>query len=390
MTNVTTEDLATLQIMREELVRQINESRVRQVELATLPAEMALLAAQQVNEVRLNALETPKDVGWGAIAFEFVLSFAIHSSFAEKLATKVFQRVYGRILSSQLALDRLPKSVFGKELISNLAKAESNASPYMYKALKNLGTTGVVTSKTANLNLGLGKQLIAAEKALVTELGKYAKLSAAKKEDLKIYAQWINEFTRETQNASALVKATKDAIRTGPTKKASGLSTTDGSSVTVMEHFLSAARAQRLHVESLHNHYEYIARAFPLSSDSFVRLQEMFDINPIFESLGESVNLEELSSGMRIRMEAMIWAVHLGFSSERQMPNVQLNATNTNDVFSSINEKIVRYLFDRYGDLVVQYKASKGGEINWSQQTPGVKGFYLREYFWAITDELKK
>lgn len=384
--------ITTEQIVREALVFQINESRVRQVQLATLPTEMALLAAQQVNEVRLNALEAPKEVGWGDIAFELVLGFAINSGFAEKLTAKLFQKVYGRILSNQKLLAAIGSNKFGRNFVSKHAQdmlRDRAKASQMLKAL-NSGATTFVKVVTKDPMKVLEDQVFAAESKLAIELVKYVKPGEFKKEELTIYVKAINEFVFGEKKISALMKGTKDAIKKGPTKKPT-LSTTDGSTVAIMEFFLSAARAQKLHIESLHNRYEHIARTYPLSRDSVVLLHDMFDLSPIFESLDEDVSLDAIGSGMRLRMEAMIWAVHLGFSSKRRAPDVRINNDpgDFGHVFDTIKGEITRYLFDRFGGLVEQHKRTKGGEIEWSQQSLGQKGKYLREYFWVITDEFK-
>ncbi len=376
---------ATLQIIREFLVYQINESRVRQVELATLPADMALLAAQQVNEIRFRALEEPKDIGWDDIAFEFVLLFVSNSAFFEKIIAKIFQRLYGRILSSQLALEHLPKSTTGIDLINDLAYQP------LAKSVKDKLTMVVPKSVVDQIRHGYIPDIVLefekAEKVLAAEIGKYAKLSEIKKDELKIYAQSINEFIMESKNPTALAKAANDFRRRGLPRTAPKLMTTDGSSVAVMEHFISAARAQRIHIESLHNRYEYISRTFPLSSGTFISLKKMFDINMIFDSEKEVISMDMMASSIRLRMEAMIWALHLGFLRINKTP-VYISNPGQPRVFPDIHTKIENYLFERFGTLVENY-GEKPPSNPWSKLDPHIKGYYLREYFWSITDQFK-
>ncbi|HEX9392008.1 MAG TPA: hypothetical protein VF928_11910 [Usitatibacteraceae bacterium] len=365
-------DAQTQNWLRESLVFRINESRVRKVEFATLPADMCMLAAQQVNEVRLNALEAPKEVGWDNIAFEFVLGFVINSSFMEKLSAKFFQKIYGSILSSQLALKVLPKSLFGTAAAKIAAKS-----------------TGSIFQAAAGKPHfdALGE----AERVLAQELRKYVNLNPATKETLKLYASGINELVAESKNASAIVKAVKDGAKKGPPKKVPELSATDGASVVVMEHFASAARAQRLHIESLHNQYELIARTLPLREETIIQIDQMFDLNAIVDSGKEAFNLDQITSGMRIRLEAMIWAIHLGFSRELKIPDISPNSITDYDVFRpSIDGKIVRYLFTRFGPLVEAYHRQRGDRVSMSErETTTSRANALRNYFWAIGDEFK-
>lgn len=348
---------------REMLIFRINESRVRKIELATLPTEMALLAAQQVNEARFKAVESPKEVGWDAIAFEFVLGFVINSSFMEKLAAKLFQKVYGSILSSQLALNVLPKSLFGA-VAAKVAAVPSRA---------------------------LAHELTEVEGILARHLARYTKLETTSKHDLTIYSKFVNEFVSDAKNASAFVKGVREGQKKGPPKKAVELQATDGASVIVVEHFFSAARAQRMHIESLHNKYELIARLLPLKKQTTELLDQMFDLAPIVDSGTEALNLDQISSGMRIRFEAMIWAIHLGFSRKQVTPHVDLKKSPDDyDVFRpSIDEKIVRYLLERFGPITQKYLLANNYH-NTSMapdQTAGSRAASLRNYFWAITDE---
>lgn len=370
-------DEATRTWLRESLIFRINESRVRKVELATLPASMAVLAAQQVNEVRFQALEEPKDVGWGSIAFEFVLGFMINSSFMEKLAAKTLQSVYGSILSSQLALKYLPKSLWG----SVAAKLAEQASVER-TALAAVGGQFV---KSARL-----EQLVKTEAVVARALSQYATLSATSKENLKLYAGWIKEFVSDKKNASALAKATKDAAKKGPPRESPELSVTPGASVAVVDHFVTAAYAQRLHVESLHNQYELLARTLPLSETTVLLLDRMFDLQHLLTVEQDVMSLDELGSSLRIRIEAMIWAVHLNFFQSQKTPDFDIKEKSSYDVFRpSINEKIVSYLFRRFGPLVERFHRERGDRVSMDEnQTPGSRANLLRNYFWAITDTL--
>jgi hypothetical protein len=376
-------DPATLAIVRDTLVWKINESRARMVELVTLPSEMALLAAQQVNEVRLNALEAPKEVGWGDIALEMIWSLALNSTFADKVAALLLNKVFARVLRSQYALNALPKSDFANELLRDIASAKQSLSAQTFVA-KTLKEAEAKLAKIPAV-----KALADRENALKNALDKYANLGSVKKEDLKVYAGWINEIV-DPKNIVAVAKAQKDASKKGLPTKTQDIPTTEGfSTVTVMSHFYSAARAQRLHIESLHNHYELIAKTYPLSNESFLRLFDMFNINPLFDAQKEAINLEAMGGNLRLRIEAMIWAYHGGFINGKG-PQPRFNAPELSDVFPApLNGRISSYLLVRFEGVVVEYKARKGTQINWDLQSPGQKGMLLRDYFWAVTDELK-
>ena len=391
-------DVNASSITRDTLVWKINESRVRLVEFASLPADMALMAAQQVNEVRLNSLEVPKDVGWGDIALEVIWTLALNSTFADKLAALFLKKVFARVFRMQSALKLLPKSNYAKELIEDIAMAKRLLpSGDVIRAAKSLDKTIVAkTVRAAEVKLAelamvkiIQSRLAGREQALKSALDKYASLGSVKKEDLKVYAGWVNEMT-ESKNIIAVAKAQKDAHKKGLPRKAPDLSTTDGSSVTVMAHFFSAARAQRLHIESLHNHYELIARTYPLSSESFVKLFDMFDINPIFDAQKEAIILDTVGANLRLRMEAMIWAFHAGFFRGKG-PQPRMNAPSAEEVFPApINGRISKYLLARFEGLVIAFKAERGGHVNWDQLGPGPRGLLLRDYFWALTDELNR
>jgi hypothetical protein len=370
--------------LREGLVFKINQSRAIKLELATLPASMALLAAQQVTEIRLRILETPKEVGWGDIAFEFALGFAINSSFVEKLTAKVFQSVFGSLLNSRAALATMPRSFFGS-VVAQTKAVRSGAN--LPGALKSVDIFDAAAGKSIFDNLQRVEQVIA------TELAKYTKITPANKGSLKIYASGINQLIAEEKNASALLKGTKDAAKKGAPRSAPALATSDGSSVAVLEHFLAAASAQRLDIHGIHNAFELIARTLPLTEKTVGTLEAHFDLAQLLDVGRETFNLDQVGSSLRLRFEALIWAVHLGFSKARRTPDIDISAvTDYGGAFRpGLDERLVAYLFDRFGPIVEEYFRQKG--INPAsmahRETTGSRANLLREYFWAITADLQ-
>jgi hypothetical protein len=345
---------------------------------------------QQVNEIRLTSLETPKEVGWGDVALDLLIGIIINTSFVEKVAAKLLQKVYARILTSQRVLQAAPDlflSRSGRAMLAELAAARA-AYAKLGGVTGELVATNAIRRRLPAETQPL-RRLAEAEKTIAEQLKKYAKVSTVGKEDVTLYAKGINEFVSESKNASAVVKGSKDAVKTANSIKArKAIQTTDGSTVVVMEHFVTIARAQRLHIKSVAARYEYLVRTLPLDSALAMDLFEFFDTESLFDEGHEKIALDEMATDLRLRFEALIWAKHLGFrDSPSQHPEIGVN--NEDNAFKSVDKKIEDYLLVRFRELAIAHKRSKGGEVIWNDKTPrGNKATILHQYFSSLAGML--
>ena len=373
-------------LIRETLVSRIHDSCDKLVALATMPTEAALLAAQQVQNIRLSDVETPNDVGWGQIALEFLLGFVINSSFMDKLAAKLFSKVFGRLLQQQQVLYAVEKE-FDEKFLDDLIKAEEQLAPTGTPALRNALKQAVQGTEAAV------KKLAAAEAALARELARAATPPREIGEkQLVPYALGISDVLSQLdkKDAAAFVKATKEAVKKGPVAHHASLPAQDTAGVGIVEHFMAASSAQRLHVCAMHNRYEYWVRTLPLQSSTLAKLATMFD-RSLLDDLGSAtVDLDDMRAGLKVRIEAMIWAAHLGFSKARTKPDIITNRTTEYDCIIGVKERITKYLFGRFGDTVEMYMAKHRRTIIWARLNTGPKAMYLRDYFWAIMEQLDK
>lgn len=90
-----------------------------------------------------------------------------------------------------------------------------------------------------------------------------------------------------------------------------------------------------------------------------------------------------MALGMRLRWEAMIWVKQLGFSSKQKHPTVNDNPA-ASDIFQGIENRLSKYLIERFAGLVVEYKQNRGGVIEWSQLEERYRARLLRDYFWEL------
>lgn len=392
------QDSAESLLLRETLVLRVREWELRAVEMATLPSEMAALAAQQVNEVRLSALEAPKEVGWGDIAFELILGFVINSSFAEKLAAKMFQRVYAKVLASQRVLENIPRiflSANGRQLVRELQLARSlarkaGAGRFLPEGMVTPDMRRVPAYRESIESARAGRNLANIESAVKQQLEQHRSVAMLNKQDVRLYAMGVNEFVSESKNASAILKATKDAIKTGKSgrRELPPIATSDGSSVVVLEHFASLARAQRLHIRSLAARFEFLARTLPLEDDALaLQFYDFLDAQQIFQVGDEGVVIESLMAETRLRLEALIWAHHLGFTNHpTRKPEILYN--NSDNAFKGVHKRVEDYLFVRFRDLVIESKLRRSDAVSWDGATRANKAELLHQYFAGIIDLL--
>lgn len=400
--------LAMEAFARQALVARLKEAKLRELVIVTLPADMAMLAAQQVNEVRLKILETPKEIGWGDVALELVLTFVINSAFMEKLAAATFSRLIARAVTSRQAL-----GVSGKRALDRLFETEKRAAAQFQRSSAQLAALEQRASQLKTVVKASGavfkgpppmpraaflefsrdvkglRRVEAEARVLAEALNKPPQINA---ETPKTYAEMVAAFesgTASKKNATAFFKATKDAVKKGGSvSPGHAMSASDGSSVAVIEHFQSVARAQRLEIESRYAEFERVVMSYPLDGGAFEGLFAAFDPAGILDAKSEQVFLDGMASDLRLRLEAMIWVRYLGFSAPRKYPTVH-DSSGATTIFDGIQDKLTLYLLARFGGLVVEFKTRKGGQIDWVAQADRVRARELREYFWAIAAQFE-
>ncbi|SNQ62462.1 hypothetical protein [Candidatus Methanoperedens nitratireducens] len=332
----------------------IHQSAHIQIERLQAFIDGITLAAEQVQDTRLELLEEGPEVDTVSAWADVLLVFVLESTIPGMILTTVAKKMIRPMLKTRTALSYLPKRSDFKDL-------------KLY--IKQMKTT-------------YGSQ----------KAGQYLKTKLDGKQ-YNLYASGIRALAEMSPNAqlnfTALAKAGREAYYKD-FKQLSPLDATDTPGVSILNAALTFASINRNAIFYHHSLLEGIVRlGFMTGEDAnqFIKIVE-------WEALDEG--LKSIRDRFKLLFEAVIWARLCGFSKTTRKLVVK---TYRGTVFEGVDNRLVDYWLKRFGKQIEEWvKSLSGPQLaskgllpmrgNFKEESFLQQRSYLQNYFIAIVDEL--
>ena len=392
-------ELETMPPLVEELVLQIRQSCY--VELARVEAylDAVVLAAEQVQDKRIEQLETPKEVtGWEFFG-NVLLTFFLESTLPGKLLAGASKAIFTRILRQNAVFRLLPRSPYGDELLKD-AQRLARLRRQTVGPAKIIPGTGGVPSRIV-----IAEPTPGFERKQISEILKMGArgpgLDALGRENVALY-HWslealIRGSDRTQQNLTAAAHATREAIQRERPRAGPNLEASDSAGVAIVGAAQQYAALTRLGIQATHARFEQMVRGGEFLPEDLPLVAKSFDWDPFeFEIDGQRIsgNLAEIRARYRGVVEAFIWANLYGFDAERATPKFFVNQA----AFDGVPKAFPAYWVRRFATNVDDWNATRPAYSGVVMKA-GFKGRfadlhyqnqvgYVGEYFWAIRKAL--
>lgn len=342
----------------EDLVFLIRQSCYIQLARVDAYLDGVVLAAEQVQDVRIRLQETKSEVtSWGQFFFDILLIGALESTVAGKVITKFTKLIFTPVLRQNKIFMALPKSADGvalKKQAERLARMNAPDRGAHSKIRNNILQKGAV---------GPG-------------------LEALGRKDVQLYHASLEALIRGTEATQTNLIAAAKAINEGRTRakptSALSLGATDSAGVAILAAAQHYASLTRLGIQVRHARFEALARGQKVMPA---------DLAPIIDAFGwEEIELDlnDIRCRYMLLFEAVIWARLYGFDYEKKTPHLPVIAGK----FDGIPKNLSDYWLNRFGSSVDAWNETlrenekyKGLFYNLS---PMVQMIKLQEYFWEI------
>jgi hypothetical protein len=308
--------------------------------------DAAVLAAEQVQDVRLQALEQPAELSGWDLWVQLAILLALESNIAGALIKWACgSAVKGFIKSNTYFL-----SIAGSRSGKQLAQAARDVAS---------GKRRIKGASTARAVLGRG-------------IPSRAIPGVDSKESLKLYNETLQRMVRrgtesDIDLANAVAQAAGKLKETGLPRRNDPLPQTDSAGVSVLSAAQEYARITRLGIRIRHDRIEGFVRreATPADLATVIDVVGWEPLQPPGQGSDVALSLTELRNKYRLLFEALIWARMYGFSErEPKSPNSWLPKFDSNDAakpFPDIKLPIQDYWFRRFEGAAAEHARVKPG-----------------------------
>jgi hypothetical protein len=329
----------------------------------------AILAAEQVQDVRIAVLEQPAELEGWKFWLDIAITLALESNLAGKLVNQLTKALFTPVVRSNALFLLLPKSPAGQDLVK-VAKARSiprrkGASPrYTFDSVLKEGTRKLP--------------------------------GTASKESLKLYGASVQAFVNWTADldlGNAVAQAANKARESGRPRRNDPLVVTNSAGVNILTQAQDYARASQLGVRIRHARFEAFVRGEAALPD-LATIVEGVDWQALpredsSETLGPS--LAELRSKYALLLEALIWARLHGFAlknpQNRAGAGVPRLAASEEQPYPDVNRQLQDYWFSRFRQPVAAFVQERGGQLSPGRTEMAIR---LRQYLAALSLETQK
>ena len=333
----------------------------------------AVVAAEQVQDTRLNLLEQPAEVSAADVWVEISIGLLIDSKLISKALSLVARNLFGGVVRSNAVFLALPKSASGKELSKVSKQIASTAPDFIRRG-------DVLTHGFRSLP------------------------GTASKESLRLYHASIQLLVNggsELDIAQAAVKAVNTRAKTAPRSNAP-LAATDSAGVAVLSAALDYAAATRLGIRFRAARIEAALRQ-GATLEELALIAEAVDFDPLEEPGPGStlaLSLSEARAQTTLFMEALIWSRMYGFSfADIRIPksvnNPQLSGTDPEKPFVETpgvgpGKALQQYWLRRFQAEAARYAVEQLKQTPPLSDAPMPSAQRLLRYFAAISVEVDK
>jgi hypothetical protein len=380
-----------LEALTEETIFYIRQSRAIQLARVEAYLDGVVLAAEQVQDVRITLLSEPPEVsGWQA-AGSVLLTFVLESSIPGKVLSRVASLLFKPILQMNVVFRALPKSPEGKALIAEARRLARMSQP---------GTPVIVPTGSGLVRNPTGRPSREAVFAAVLQAGAGGRggLRALGKENVILYHAWLEDYVKRgslEQDLSAVVKSVvqnQAVLFKKPSAEGSAIPRMESPAVAIRGAAYEYASLTKLGIQIHHDRLECLVRQegfSPVGLESVVQLCEWeeLDANAQRDQLQRS-GLTAVRQQFALLFEAIIWARLEGFRPPRHAGDPGAPTVTNNDSFFGIDKRLSDYWLNRFaGVLAARERVS---EEEWTKKPTDWKLFRLQKYFWGIVTEMPR
>ncbi|MFC4775199.1 hypothetical protein ACFO9Q_00190 [Paenibacillus sp. GCM10023252] len=334
----------------EAAVAYIEQAFHIQMERQQIIVDAALLAAEQVQDKRIEVLEQGKNVTIEDVLFELLSVYLWEVGIIGHVLTPLIKEVTSVICAKTLVweavYDRLPKTDYGAQLIG-MARAEKDSQTVIRSIIQDH----------------------------VSSTKRFAS------EDYAMFAKSVTDIvTKAPDTAASQVKsAIKNWKQLAAKVKGSSLKTTDTPNVALLKAAQSYVSRNRTALAFQKSHIIAVLRA----GQPYTR-KELKDFLTVFQ-------WEELPPASFIRdqyqlaLEVVIWAQLYRFKpNDPASPEVLINSGE----IRGVNRKIVDYWIIRFKDVLEPY--DKISKAPWDTMPRGIQCRKIKAYFEDISKNVKE
>jgi hypothetical protein len=347
---------------RALFVEQVRQSAAVQEARADVLLEGAMLAAEQVQDVRIAVLEEPTEMTATEFWVEVALTVIIESNLASKLLAATTKKIFTPVVRSNALFLLLPKSAQGRELAA----------------------AGKVFEEVA----GSGRSVLR---------DGIAKLpGTASKDSLKLYHAAIQQLVTASSQvdlAKTAVKVTNQVARAKNRPRANRpLAASDSAGVAVLHGALEYASATRLGIR-------FALAGLERAVWTATRFDDLAAVGVVvdWEDLTDPQERETFSQGLAVLrketarfLEALIWGRMYGFADAQRQPGVTSNPAIGSDAtapFTGVKKPLQTYWRDRFQADADAYAVTLGQTV---VPAPVADAVRLRTYFGAVSAAVNK
>lgn len=360
--------------LTEEIAFQIRQSRTIQLARVDAYLDGVVLAAEQVQDVRLSLLEEPTVVnGWEA-AGSVLLTFALESTIAGKALAKVAKTIFTPVLRMNSVFRRLPKSADGHRLMEQARRLARMNDPGLSRV------PGVAVERIYSRG-STGAQTFAA--VLQAGAGGKGGLQALGKENIILYHAWLEAVIRggsasTEQNLTAIAKSVREArnrVFTAPSPGAA-----ESKPVQVRALAYDYASLTRTGIQYQHDRLETLVRGRhvePLGLEALAQLCSADDLN---------VRLIDIRKNYAVMFEALIWAQLYGCKRDQR----PVSRGDGGFVFGAerVDQRLQNYWLERFEPALAPRSGLSLDE--WNKLSFSDQSVHLKRYFWDIVDQIPR
>ena len=367
--------------LTEEIVFQIRQSRAVQLARVQAYLDGLVLAAEQVQDVRLKHQETPPAVsGWEA-AGSLLLTFALDSTIAGKLLAKTAQVIFTPILRMNSVFRALPKSTDGKQLVEQALKLAQLNHPFRYDGL----------SASAKRLLPSFRRVSEARAQTISAVlqggaGGVPGLKALDKQNVVLYHAWLDAVIKANsaseKNFTAAAKTVRAAAKMS--LESAPLPTGNSPGVDLRAAAYDYATVTSLGIQFQHDRFETLVRGRNIEPAALEKLIALFQWEDLDtpEGAAAAAALSRCRREFALLFEAIIWARLYGFKRP------YAPAVTNNLSYLGIDQRHSDYWLERFASAVApRWNISVD---KWKAQSTERRLFQLREYYWDIVERMPR
>jgi hypothetical protein len=367
-----------LENLTEEIVFLIRQSCA--IHLARVDAflEGAELAAEQVQDIRIQKLETPQEVTGWEIFGEVVLTFILESNLAGRFLAAAAKRVFTRPLRHWYVFTNLPEFFLSPTGVGLKREAQRLARMNEPRAARMAVPRTRRQPTSVTLQAVIGPQLR-------KEVGS---------KDVRYYSDSLEAIIRGTQDVQDALTGGVQAVnelRNQPDRSPPlTLDIRDTAGVTILSAVQNYANLVRLGIRISHARFEKLVRTQQIVPSELPLIIDLFTYEDLQVDLGTggkiACDLGEIRARNRRVIEALIWAKLFNFNREK------VNPRKVGAGYQGVDKALSEYWFLRFASLVDEWNQTRGSQYGYKglfkDAIGDLKAEYLQRYFWHLTTNL--